>query len=441
MADIDLDIGNYTIKDLEVLFHLNPGKTYTASDIEQKEYEMREILLKSGNVTKRAKKDLIDFLTTAKDYLIFVKCGGRTKPPPTSLPVRPQLDNTQYKEPVGTREDNLVQRKDTQYINTFNSEYYAGTMNPLATRTITKCLTIDTRYRDNYYTTSSSDFTLQLPFKLNKVVSMQLSAVEIPVTFYGITAAYGNNYLYMEVTYDPSGTEQSPSPESDWVTEASIFIIPDGNYNAVDFVNKINTAMGPLDGSGNLLDPNSIFGYVQFLIDINANGSGTGKTILTTTGSQPYPIKNLRMDFNVDIDGNVNPSDLSNRIGWNLGFDHFIYDGDTTYYSEMVIEPAAVRYIYLAIDDFNNSVNNHFITAFNKSILNPNILARISLQGNYFSILMENDLNIVTEPRKYFGPVDIQRLQIRLYDDRGRILDMNNANYSFCLVFKLLYDM
>jgi hypothetical protein len=440
MADIDLDIGNYTIKDLEQFFRLNPQKKYTAGDIEQKEYEMREILLKSGHINKRAKKDLIDFLTTAKDYLIFIKCG-KSMAQPTSLPKRPQIDNTQYKEPVGTREDNLVQRKDTQYINTFNSEYYAGTMNPLATRTITKCLTIDTRYRENYYTTNSSDFTLQLPFKLNKVVSMQLSAIEIPVTFYGITAAFGNNYLYMEVTYDPSGTEQAPSPESNWITEARIFIIPDGNYNAVDFVEKINTTMGPVDSSGNLIDPTSIFGYVQFLIDINANGSGTGKTILTTTGIQPYPIKILRMDFNIDIDGNVNPGDLSYRIGWNLGFNNFVYEGKTTYYSEMVIEPATVRYIYLAVDDFNNSVNNHFITAFNKSILNPNILARISLQGNYFSILMENDLNIVTEPRKYFGPVDIQRLQIRLYDDRGRILDMNNANYSFCLVFKLLYDM
>lgn len=440
MADIDLDIGNYTIKDLEQFFRLNPQKSYSASDIELKEYEMREILLKSGHINKRTKKDLIDFLTTAKDYLIFVKCG-KTATLPTTLPKQPRLDNTPYKEPMGKREDNLVQRKETQYINTYNSEYYAGTMNPLATRTITRCLTIDTRYRENYYTTNSSDFTLQLPFKLNKVVSMQLSAIEIPVTFYGITAAYGNNFLYMEVTYDPSGTEQAPSPEDEWVTDGRIFIIADGNYNALDFVSKINVAMAPVDACGNLIYPNSMFSYIEFIIDINENGSGTGKTILTTKGTQPRPIKSLRMDFNIDINGNINPTDISNRIGWNLGFNNYVYEGNTTYYSEMVIEPATVRYIYLAVDDFNNSVNNHFITAFNKSILNPNILARISLQGNYFSILMENDLNIVTEPRKYFGPVDIQRLQIRLYDDRGRILDMNNANYSFCLVFKLLYDM
>jgi hypothetical protein len=56
-------------------------------------------------------------------------------------------------------------------------------------------------------------------------------------------------------------------------------------------------------------------------------------------------------------------------------------------------------------------------------------------------LIMENDFSIVSEPRKYFGPVDIQKLRIRIYDDHGRILNMNNSNYSFCLDFKLLYDL
>jgi hypothetical protein len=46
-----------------------------------------------------------------------------------------------------------------------------------------------------------------------------------------------------------------------------------------------------------------------------------------------------------------------------------------------------------------------------------------------------------TEPRRYFGPVDIQKLHIQVYDDHGRILNMNNANFSFCLMVKMLYDL
>jgi len=75
------------------------------------------------------------------------------------------------------------------------------------------------------------------------------------------------------------------------------------------------------------------------------------------------------------------------------------------------------------------------------SIMSPDILARISVKGSYFSLIMESDFNIVTEPRRYFGPVDIQRLRIRLFDDKGRILPMNNSNFSFCLNLKMLYDL
>jgi hypothetical protein len=109
--------------------------------------------------------------------------------------------------------------------------------------------------------------------------------------------------------------------------------------------------------------------------------------------------------------------------------------------SETIIEPATVRYIYLAIDDFNSSVNDLFTNAFYKSIMSPDVIARISIKSSYFSLLMENDLSVVTEPRSYFGPVDIQRIRVRLYDDRGNILQMNDSNFSFCLVFKMLYDL
>jgi hypothetical protein len=54
---------------------------------------------------------------------------------------------------------------------------------------------------------------------------------------------------------------------------------------------------------------------------------------------------------------------------------------------------------------------------------------------------MGNDFNITSEPRKYFGPVDIQRLKIQIVDEYGKILNMNNSNFSFCLNLKMLYDL
>lgn len=427
--EIDLDISNYSIKDLEKFFGLK--NSYNMDDIELKEVQMREVLLKSGHVKKEFKGDLIEFLAKAKEWLIFVKCGPAKKP--TSLPAEPRLDKTEYKEPVGTaREENLIQRPPTAYINTFSSEYYAGTLNPLATRTIKRCLTIDTRFRDNFHGSQSSDFTVQLPLKLNKVVSMQMSALEIPISFYGISKSYGNTHLWIELDYDNSGNP---------VTESRLFQIASGNYNAVDFITALNAVISPKNADGTLVNTSDIFSYLLFTLDITTGGSGTGKVTFHAVGTKANLITRIKLDFGLDIYGGQDNTDISSKIGWNLGFTRRIYDGYTSYVADTIVEPATIRYIYLAVDDFHNSANNHFITAFNQSIMNPNILARISLRGNYFSLLMDNDLNILTEPRKYFGPVDIQRLRIRLYDDFGRLVDMNNANFSFCLVFTLLYDL
>ena len=64
---------------------------------------------------------------------------------------------------------------------------------------------------------------------------------------------------------------------------------------------------------------------------------------------------------------------ISSKLAWNLGFTQPKYSGAIQYISESILNPYISRYLYLAIDDFNNNVNNHFITAFNKSILSPNI--------------------------------------------------------------------
>ena len=154
-----------------------------------------------------------------------------------------------------------------------------------------------------------------------------------------------------------------------------------------------------------------------------------------------YTIKEINIDFSRDINGNPDKIPVTTKIGMNLGFLKRKYQGATSYVSETLVEPATVRYLYLAIDDFNNNVNNHFISAFNQSILSPNILARISVKGSYFSLMMETDLLTSTEPRKYFGPVDIQKLHVQVYDDHGRILDTNNSNFSCCILFKMLYDL
>ena len=434
MENLDLDINNYTFKDIEKFFRLKSNSNYTATDVELKEYQIREQLLKSGHIDKRFKRELIEFLDEAKKWIVNAKCKPKDKPP-TIIPKNYQLDpyDTPVSKPALSRNAELIERPETQYIYTNNSDYFPGVINPLNTRIINKCLSIDTKFRESIYNTQSSDFTIQLTTRLNKVVSMELSAIELPLTFYGISASNGNNYLYLKINHN---TDEYDNLESE-----KIFIIPDGNYTAVDLIHKINSIVSPKKNDDTLLEPDLIFSYLEFVLDITENGSGSGKVIIHTVGEFADTINSITLDFTRDIHGTPDSTNIATRIGWNLGFIKPVYLDEIYYTGETVIESKNTRYVYLSIDDFNKNSNNPFISVFNQSILNDDILARISIKGSHLSLIMENELTIITEPRQYFGPVDIQRMRIRLFDEYGRILQMNGSNFSFCLKMKLLYDL
>ena len=189
MSDFDLDIQNYSIKDLERFFKLKPK--YTESDIEYREYEIREQLLSSGNINRKLQKDVVDFLKKASEWLTYSKFGN--KKAPSEIPKKWKLDdeNIPISKEIGTsyHEKNVITHPDKQFIYANNAEFYAGSLNPLNTRIISKYVTIDTRIREDFIQ-KTSDFSIQLPEKLKKVVSMQLSAIEMPTSYFNISAGF-----------------------------------------------------------------------------------------------------------------------------------------------------------------------------------------------------------------------------------------------------------
>jgi hypothetical protein len=42
--------------------------------------------------------------------------------------------------------------------------------------------------------------------------------------------------------------------------------------------------------------------------------------------------------------------------------------------------------------------------------------------------------------RAYFGPVNIERLRVRLLDDKGNLVNLNDADWSFSLLIEQLYQ-
>ncbi len=432
MSEIDLNVDNYTIQELEKFFNIKSNKKYTKSDIELKEYEIREILLSSGNIDKKFTRNLVIFLEKAKNILL--KQNDENNKNICSTPNSSKQTNeiiTFHKKPensIDTREYELINHKDTPFVFSNNSDFYSGNLNPLNTRIISKYVVVDTRFRENLYKTNTCDFVINLPTKLNKVVSMQLSAIELPITFYGISACYGNNYLYIYLN-------KQDYMDAPIIEYSAVFIIPDGNYTPSDLISTINYLLINSEA-----DP--IFSGIEFILDISPNGSGSGKVIVKTKDTElGNSINTIGLDFTKSIEGISDKVDITTKIGWNLGFTKKKYCGYFKYISDSPISTISMRYIYLSIDDYQKSSNNLFITAFHGTTLNDSILARISLNSESFSLMTENNYNLITEPRKYFGPVDIQKLRIRLFDDYGRILNTNQTNYSFVLLFKILYDL
>jgi hypothetical protein len=223
-----------------------------------------------------------------------------------------------------------------------------------------------------------------------------------------------------------------------------IVVIPDGNYTAKGLVDKINEILCP-KLNGLIKNVDDIFSYILFELITSADGSGSNKIVVKPNPAYPSIISQIEeivLNFGTDIYGNNDSRYLTTKLGWNLGFTQTIYNGKTEYIGEKAIEPNDIKYIYLAVDDFNKSVNTTFMTAFEKNGLKPNILARISRTGKgYENVIINKEYEIISEPRIYFGPIDIQRLHISLFDDHGRILHMNESDYSFCLKLIILYDL
>jgi hypothetical protein len=93
------------------------------------------------------------------------------------------------------------------------------------------------------------------------------------------------------------------------------------------------------------------------------------------------------------------------------------------------------------VDDFNKSMNINFLTASAKGLLSDNIIARISQKGQLFSIQSQNDFSVYAEPRYYYGPVNISKIQVKIIDEYGRIVDLNNKDFSFTLRLTTIYSV
>jgi len=388
-------------------------------------------------------------------------------------------------------------------------------LNAAATRTITQDMSVDTRFRPNYYTTLSTNFTIDLPEPQKKVVSMRISAIEMPMTYYSISNGLGNNAMLI---LSDSSTIYDGTTNNKSVTDADITYcdingnyvenfnpvrcawlvhVSDGNYDTISWMNPASRAKGEtaINEAISLAKPGAIdeMGkFCKFMVVnknhyLNSNFEAAvdnseterqdirfamnkinGKSVFSTP--QPRDIISGEYDsyitsdtnrrristirFNVDSAGNLDTdTDIKLRLGWTLGFRaaEYVMGRETPVTTNTPISAVSEgtgfitgpRYAFLSIEDYLNNSRPSFIVAYGNYTNSDNFITRINLGGGGYHNLSTRDAGLTghaNRTREYYGPVDIQRLTIKLQDEYGRIIDINNMDWSFTVTFKKLYN-
>jgi len=427
--NFDLNIENYNKNELREMFELPENYDTNMSDI--KGDKLIDNIKNNKNISEDTRQKTINFLNKAKNILMkdlnvdttienIDEHENKLKNRLTDFyHLNYNLRTTKLQNP----ENHMVQVDNPIAYNiSYPSQYFPGVINPLKRRTRVENLIIDTRFRENYYNSSPTNFNLQLPMVIENVFTMQLSAIELPNTFYVISKQYNNNFFSIIIIY------------TDETSEGNVVTIPDGNYDYTSLQASINNQLSILGDN---------FQYINFLINISSN-NGSGQMMVGLDSQTPdKQISSLELNFQADRFGYEDRNTpLPLKLGWMMGFRNGIYTNNLNYVSEAVVDITGPRYLYLVVDDFNNSNNNGlFYTAFNSSLLNKNTIGRISLKSQLFNILIENNLNFIATAREYFGPVNIRNLQIQLLDEYGRVVDLNYMDFSFCLTLTINYDV
>ena len=340
-----------------------------------------------------------------------------------------------------------------------------GIVNQISISTIKRALNIDTRFRSNYYTTKSTDYIFNIPAKFENVTSMSVATYELPLTYYAVSQQYDNNCILFQWENTPSVYPAEPNFNQQYT-----LVIPDGNYRATfqsgggatieTTINGILAGTDLVQQTGMAFTVDATSGRSIFACNSAIDASGNVIPAVKYKGAMRI-VFNVRcfIDRTAASANQVSSSQSDTRplplfLGWQLGFRTALYDmrGDgvstlpQAAVSEAICLITGPQYVFLCIDDFNNNVNNYYTSSFGESTIAPNIIARLNIKqqintvGAYGVIAGESLSTSLTYSREYFGPVDIQRMRITLVDDFGRVLDLNNMDWSFTLMFECVYS-
>ena len=295
-----------------------------------------------------------------------------------------------------------------------------------------KYINIDSRFRDEYNYSNLANYYFTLPERINDVKTMTVCNIELPLSIFNISADLGNNFFSV---YKTSST-----------TDVSMIDISYGFYTLNSFYSAnplkttINSAIAN-KGISNLV--------IDFSNNYTCNTCPSANSIIRTYNGFCTQFKNtsgstpITLDFAVTSSGTFDKYNLKSKLGWALGFHEPTYTipPGGTIYSDSFVNLNIPRYVYLVVDEFSKGNQSSFISPLPSSLVNKNILARISLdyqKYDFGDILIGNPFNgvLVTDTRSYTGKTDLQKLNVQIVNEWGIPVNLNGLDFSFTVAIE-----
>lgn len=250
MDSLNLDIDSYTPFDLQTLFSLSPG--YSVNDVKKGKEKLLVQLEKSKSLGSEAKRSIAFFIDTAASRLGSI--SGQSDPNAGTWAMATNPMDTGASHFVISNPNTLAGRNAAiaDGREAGSDDVPAGWLNPINVRTVMHGVNLDTRFRENYYKTSASDFTFYLPDVQKKVTSMRIATLDIPMTYYAINRSNGSSTMLIFPM--PVDHQQAMHIQAVDASGNSTGTVPTVNNNGTELLglqnvwtNSADVTLGPTD--------------------------------------------------------------------------------------------------------------------------------------------------------------------------------------------------
>jgi hypothetical protein len=368
-----------------------------------------------------------------------------------------------------------------------------GTINPNFKQITTRMVTIDSQYRQNILPYSNNDvnapsfntdYTLDLSDPLTNVISMKLYSIQIPTTWYTFDKSLGNvcfedisgtdisynmvdpgNYIPSELPTAPSGyaplTEEAfSSYDISYMSQSGKYAMGAKGVSDISFVyyrpNGINDPSGQCYacGAGAKIDQN--LGWnMGFRREPDADG-------VISVDIPAFPDK-ITADVPADTYGPkyfVLVVDDYNQNHLNKGLVNIIerptslnlpdyYTPDLSCVNQATntaraVKSAPRKLTQAQLYSINEILSNRTTPSVRSTPPNTSDTLAVIPLRNITSLrpspFIDDSPSLQQNKRAYFGPVNIDRLRVKLLDDKGNLVNLHDNNWSFCLIVEQLYE-